>query len=150
MGGIDLDPASSDIAQTIVRATRYYTVEDNGLALPWWGRVFLNPPYSKIGKDSAQEVWANKLIKEYIFGGVDQGIMLAKAALGYDWFKRVWMQADSVCLAHDLIAFKKPREVTGLSNGRKSSKAKLGSAFFYFGENKERFREVFETIGWIY
>jgi hypothetical protein len=42
MGGIDLDPASSPIAQTAVRARSWFGAE--GLQRPWFGRVFLNPP----------------------------------------------------------------------------------------------------------
>ena len=47
MGGIDLDPASSDIAQQTVKTTRYYTIVDDGLSHDWSGRVWLNPPYAK-------------------------------------------------------------------------------------------------------
>src|SRR5262249_7627129 len=49
MGGIDLDPASSDRqqAQATVKAARYFTVENSGLEQPWLGRVWLNPPYAR-------------------------------------------------------------------------------------------------------
>lgn len=44
LGGIDLDPASCAEANREVRASCYYTKEVDGLALPWFGRVWLNPP----------------------------------------------------------------------------------------------------------
>lgn len=46
LGGIDLDPASSAFANEVVRATTYYTEEQNGLLVPggWRGRTFLNAP----------------------------------------------------------------------------------------------------------
>lgn len=47
MGAINLNPASCEIANRTVRATTYYTIEDDGLTKPWYGRVWLNPPYSR-------------------------------------------------------------------------------------------------------
>ncbi len=50
MEGIDLDPASCALANTMVRADEFFTKEQNGLSLPWRGSVFLNPPGScKVG-----------------------------------------------------------------------------------------------------
>ena len=46
MGSIDTDPASNDIANKIVKAEKYYTIETNGLAHDWTGNVWMNPPYS--------------------------------------------------------------------------------------------------------
>jgi hypothetical protein len=45
LGGIDMDPASSEFANRVVKAPKIYTVDDNGLLAPKWeGRVFLNCP----------------------------------------------------------------------------------------------------------
>lgn len=64
MGDIDLDPASHDEANVIVKAGRWFTAETNGLAQTWNGRVFLNPPGGLVG-----EFW-NKLLFEMARPGI--------------------------------------------------------------------------------
>ena len=48
-GTFDLDPCSptANRRKAPVRARMYFTEQDNGLALPWHGRVFVNPPYGR-------------------------------------------------------------------------------------------------------
>ena len=70
MGGcIDLDPASCDRAQDIVKANKYYTNKDNGLTKPWIAKnVFLNPPYSHLSKKKRREgsiSWLEHFVSEY-------------------------------------------------------------------------------------
>lgn len=44
MGEIDLDPASSELANKTVRAEKFYTINSDGLTKEWHGRIWLNPP----------------------------------------------------------------------------------------------------------
>jgi len=44
MNGLDVDPASSDVANARIGAARYYTKETNGFTRAWGGRIWLNPP----------------------------------------------------------------------------------------------------------
>lgn len=69
MGGIDLDPASHEEANRLVQATQFYTEQDNGLAQPWHGRVFLNPPGGLV-----KDFW-RKLLDERA-RGVDEAIWI--------------------------------------------------------------------------
>ena len=54
--GWDLDVAACAAAHV---AARYLTKTDNGLLLPWWGRVWCNPPWSDIGP------WVKKAWSEW-------------------------------------------------------------------------------------
>jgi transcriptional regulator with XRE-family HTH domain len=48
-GAFDLDPCSpcSNARTAPVRAKAHYTEDDDGLSLPWFGRVYMNPPYGR-------------------------------------------------------------------------------------------------------
>lgn len=139
MGAIDLDPATCEFAQRYIKAERFYTEKENGLAHTWHGRVWLNPPYSKTGARSNQEIWAEKLTDEYATGNVTEAILLVKAAVGYAWFENLW-DRWSVCFARERLSFVK-------ADGNDDGQSKQGSAFFYLGSNRERFQLVFQQFG---
>ncbi len=44
MGSIDLDPATCELANRHIRASRIFTEAENGYLRSWFGNVFLNPP----------------------------------------------------------------------------------------------------------
>ena len=48
-GTFDLDPCSPTRTRRTapVKARLHYTAEDDGLSLPWFGNVFVNPPYGR-------------------------------------------------------------------------------------------------------
>ena len=92
-GEIDLDPASSESANSIVCATRYFTWEENGLNQDWKGKsIYLYPPKLCLsGKDqpedkslfnkkyrfskSAQRVWLELAYKKWIRKEFEEAII---------------------------------------------------------------------------
>jgi len=139
MGSIDLDPASCEAAQKTVKAGSFFTKLDDGLRQDWSGTVWLNPPYGTTGNESNQGIWGQKLAREYREGHVTEAILLVKAAMGYNWFEELWDHWP-VCFARERLSFIR---VNGDSNGR----SKQGTAFFYFGPNVEKFKQVFHQFG---
>jgi len=132
MGNIDLDPASCYEANKTVGALRYYTEEDDGLSQPWYGRVFLNPPYGKLTSE-----FATKLYEEFD-STVSEAIMLVNSrATDADWFQPCF--EGVICFTDHRIDFDAPSE--------KVSSSTHGSCFVYFGPNERRFAEVFSRFG---
>jgi hypothetical protein len=54
-GVFDLDPCATDAS---AKAEQYYTIAEDGLRQPWFGRVWLNMPYSN------PEPWLRKAVWE--------------------------------------------------------------------------------------
>src|SRR6185312_6707318 len=95
MGRIDLDPASSKLANQTVKATRYYTEEQDGLTQEWYGHVWLNPPYGKLPAPTNEGrsyigLFVRKLLREYRQGNVEQAILLATPQTDATWFYMLW------------------------------------------------------------
>ena len=134
MGSIDLDPASNELAQRTVQAASYYT--SNGLEQPWYGNVWLNPPYNGHAKH-----WTKKIVASYQNNEISQGIVLCFAKLGYNWFRDL-IKVYPTCLFYDRIHF--INEQTMLPA---KSKAPHGSAFVYLGDNTEKFKGTLRAYG---
>jgi ParB family chromosome partitioning protein len=135
LGNIDLDPASNPIAQQTVQAERFYTQDDDGLAKPWIGRVFCNPPYSK----GLITPFVIKMLAETGTGNVPEAILLTHNHTDTRWFQALFGAARRICFTAGRLDFYGP-------NGEIASPVQ-GQAFHYFGDNPEKFDEVFSTIG---
>lgn len=143
--GIELDPASSELANTIVGAQRFFTKEDNGLEKVWNARtVFCNPPYTP---RTSTIRWTGWMRQNYLDQNFASGILLVFAKIGYNWFNEL-VQNYPVCIAYERIPFISPATMTPLmdDNGRPLA-AKHASAYVYFGRDIHAFKANFEDIG---
>jgi len=136
MGDIDLDPASSDIAQRTVKAARWYTIQTNGLNQPWHGRIWLNPPYQAM----LLKQFTQKAIEEYRSGRLQQAVILTHSATDTGWFHDLALEAKGFVLTQGRIRFYSPIHHDSGSPHR-------GQAFFYFGPNLKTFTQHFAAFG---
>ena len=134
MGSIDTDPASNDIANKVVKAEKYYTIETDGLAHDWHGNVWMNPPYSS----DLITKFIEKLKEQR--GNYEQAIILVNNATETQWFYEIVKIASAVCFPKSRVKFYMPDGKTG---------APLqGQAVLYVGDNYEKFISEFGGIGW--
>ena len=134
LGEINLDPCADDGRH--IPAAKHYTFDDNGLEKPWCGKVYMNPPYSHPG------VWMKKLQLEFETGNVDEAIALVPAATDTNWLSPV-LKTQPVCFWKGRIKF------LGQDYKPKSS-ARQSHVLVYWGNNWQKFREIFENYGVVY
>ena len=96
-GGFDLDPAADP---GNAKAPRYFTRDDDGLAQPWKGRVFCNPPYG-----ATIRKWIRKAVAETSSGNADRVIMLVPARPDTRWWREATRSAALVRLWPGRIEF---------------------------------------------
>jgi hypothetical protein len=135
LGDIDLDPASSEIAQRTIRAKRYYTRDDDGLSKKWRGRVWLNPPYAT----GLIDKFVAKLLGHVVAGEVTAAIMLVDNRTDARWFHDAAGTALRICFTAGRVHFTR-------SVGDAGSPLN-GSALFYFGGAPETFEAIFGKLG---
>ena len=137
MGTIDLDPASCESANEIVKATQYYDKQSNGFDKPWNGHIWLNPPYGREDGSSNQESWSRRLIEQYQDGITQEAILLVNAAVDTKWFQRLFDYP--ICFPNHRINFTTPEPTTSGSTH--------GSALIYFGSRPQKFAQIFSQFG---
>jgi hypothetical protein len=135
LGGIDIDPASSAIAQETVKARQYFDKEQNGLRQAWRGRVWLNPPYAP----PLINRFIGKLLMEWDSRRISACIALTHNYTDAIWFHDAMCVADSVCFTQGRVRFHDP--------GGALASPTQGQAFFYFGADTGAFKREFGPIG---
>lgn len=136
MGSIDVDPASSDLANLSIGATVYYTVDQDGRNQEWRGNVWMNPPY-------AQPLIADfceAIVQKYGMGEVTQACVLVNNATETTWFQHMLHSASAVCFPKSRVRFID-------TEGKPSGAPLQGQAVLYFGTNGAQFADVFSQFG---
>jgi hypothetical protein len=129
LGAIDLDPCASSHDTSTVPAAQVYTAADDGLAQPWAGRVYLNPPYgSVIG------AWLEKLARAYQARQVPAAVALVPARTDTAWFR--WLDDCALCFIQGRLRF------SGAENS-----APFPSVAAYFGADPAAFARNFAGLG---
>ena len=89
----DLDPASAHHSLITVPAKYRFTKEDDGLTQNWFGRVWMNPPFSKVTP------WIDKWMAH------NDGICLVPLSSNGKWVNRLWDSEAACCYLPPAMAF---------------------------------------------
>lgn len=93
----DLDVASSFNEQITTPAARRFTIEDNALEQDWFGRVWMNPPFSK--PSPWAEKWANH----------GNGVALLPLSGNSRWWRNLWQSQAKVVMIEPNTGFINPQ-----------------------------------------
>ncbi len=128
LGPFNLDPATS-LQRGRQLAPEYYTVAEDGLEREWFGRVWLNPPFSRI------HPWVERM-REH-----NNGIMLCFSRTDATWFVDLTKFCGGVYLLMRRMQFWRPGDI------QRKQRCPLGVVLFPFGEENLRVLERCEIPG---
>ena len=136
MGSIDIDPASNEVANEWIKASTFYTIENQGLNKEWHGNIWMNPPYNS----SSLKPLVDKLLSE----NINQAIVLTNNNTDTKAGQLLLRWASAICLVQGRIRF-----IT--QDGVESKKSPLqGQIIYYKGSNTGNFKEEFSKHGTVY
>lgn len=133
-GGPDLDPcAAPDHAHSLAKVNLVGPAgsEADGLARPWTGRVFVNPPFGELSE------WMSKAVAEHELHGAEVVVLLPARTDTRYWHDLV-VKADAVCFWRGRMTF------VGAAAG-----APFPTALVYFGPRPWDFQRVFTSKGMV-
>ena len=101
-GRIELDPASCDMANRVVRANRYFTRKQNGLEQHWdANKIYINPPYADMS------LWTPKIIHEAksLFEMQEKEIFVLVPVREAKWYEQLLPVATAALMPHKKTLF---------------------------------------------
>ena len=120
----DMDVSAPAGGVPWIPAKKSLSIIEDGLTTPWEGRVWCNPPYSKITP------WAHKLL--------DHGNAIALLPVGKShWFDLLWAKADGIITLPSSLRFVR-------SQGKAPASIMTSTMLFAFGLDN---RKVLESSG---
>lgn len=106
LGPFDLDPCAAPEPRPWPTATRHITLPDDGLTVPWSGRVWCNPPYG----DQTWR-WLHRLADH----GHGTALVFARTETR-GFLETVWARADAVLFLAGRLTFCTPAGTAGKGN----------------------------------
>jgi|GEM_PF-2287516 len=136
MGTIDTDPASSETANGIIKARQYFTIEDDGRKQTWAGNIWMNPPYSQ----PLVAEFCALLVEKLRNNEIKRACVLVNNATETNFYQNMMGKCQAVCFVKNRIKF--------LDKKGESTGAPLqGQTILYFGDNYQKFAQVFSRFG---
>lgn len=133
MGSIDLDPASSIIANERVKANKFYTQDEDGLSFNWYGNVWMNPPYS-------QPLIFQFISKIVESKDINQAIILVNNGTETQWGQLLINKSLAICFHQSRIRFFD-------KYGNLGQAPLQGQMICYIGSNENDFINEFKKYG---
>lgn len=135
-GTIDLDPASCREANKVVQAKNFYSVAEDGLSQPYYGRMWMNPPFP-------WEPWAPKLMTEWKSGKGKIRSVIALCTTRVTtaaYFHPVVAASSAILKMCGRLAFWGP----------KAGAPDEGHELYYLGSEPDAFKRHFSRFGTVF
>lgn len=126
LGDFDLDPCASE-HQPWRTAREQLTIRDDGLARPWAGRVWCNPPYGPFAARWLERCADHGNAVAFVFARTETTVFQ----------EQVWPKADAVLFLRGRVSFRLP-------GGGRSGPAGAPSVLIAYGRNNA---DVLATCG---
>lgn len=132
-GLADLDPCHDPSGLTLARVNYDIRRGQDGLALPWRGKVWLNPPYS------LPAPWLERAALHYRYGLAETLAIVNVQSGSRYWHRWVWPCASAICFLESRVAF--------WYDGRPENGNRYDQAVIYYGDDVGRFRSIWSSEG---